>query len=554
MRERNVDVPEDRRIEFRIGINLGDIIVEDNDIYGDGVNVAARIESIASRAASPSPASVRDNVGNRLDLAFEDMGEQTLKNIDRPVASTIVNCARRAPRRPTAPQPELARTEKPSIAVLPFTNMSGDPEQEYFSDGITEDIITDLSKISGLHVVARNTVFTYKGKPSKVQQAAQELGVKLRARRQRPQGRPARAHHRPADRRQETAAISGPTATTAISPTSSPSRTRSPTPSSISSRSSCCRRRRRRSSSRRPTNVEAYTHYLRGRQFFHTRTKDPPATRAAHVRQGGRARSELCARLCRHRRLRFASCMPGMASRSRSRRSLATCAKALALDPNLAEAHASRGLALSTPAERNEAPSPNSSGRSRWIPNSYEGHYFYARHSLRRRRLRKGRRALRSLHRNSSPTTTARRCCSANALARRSGAMTRRRSYATIGLERAERALELHPENSDPAQLGAIALRRSRRARAGQGVGQLALWRSIRTISSPGTISPASIRCSAMLDRAIDLLETFLAAGGTRQHEAMVQKRFRSRSHPRPSTLSEAARSDGLSEVNAAYP
>ena len=172
MRDRNTNVPQERRIEFRIGVNLGDVIVQDEDIFGDGVNVAARLERIAKPGGIAISGSVRDQIGNRLDLVFEDMGEHKLKNIEQPVRvyslsqeeSTIAN---------TAPNPD----QRPSIAVLPFSNMSGDPEQEYFSDGITEDIITDLSKISGLWVAARNTVFTYKGKPVKVEQIARDLGV-----------------------------------------------------------------------------------------------------------------------------------------------------------------------------------------------------------------------------------------------------------------------------------------------------------------------------------------------------------------------------------------
>ncbi len=206
MRERNADVPDDRRIEFRIGVNLGDIIVEDNDIYGEGVNVAARIESVAKPGGVAVSGSVRDNVGSRLDLIFEDTGEQMLKNIERPVRVYNVDiflgtvAARPGAANQTKAQP--AAREKPSIAVLPFNNMSGDPEQEYFSDGITEDIITDLSKISGLSVIARNSVFTYKGKPIKVQQAAQELGVKFILEGSVRKVWPAGAHNRPARRRQ----------------------------------------------------------------------------------------------------------------------------------------------------------------------------------------------------------------------------------------------------------------------------------------------------------------------------------------------------------------
>ena len=177
MRARNAGVPQDRRIEFCIGINLGDVIVEAEDIYGDGVNLAARLESIAKPGGIAVTAAVRDNVGNRLDLRFEDLGEQRFKNIDRPVRAYSVSILPSA-QGTTGPQ-EPREIEKPSIAVLPFNNMSGDPEQEYFSDGITEDIITDLSKVSGLFVVARNTTFTYKGKPANVQQVSQDLRVRF---------------------------------------------------------------------------------------------------------------------------------------------------------------------------------------------------------------------------------------------------------------------------------------------------------------------------------------------------------------------------------------
>ncbi len=175
IRERNADVPQDRRIQFRIGINLGDVIVEGADIYGDGVNVAARLEGVAKPGGIAISHSVRDQVGNRLDLVFEDTGEQKLKNIERPIRVYNVSIEQVAARnnKGRTPAPE----ERPSIAVLPFNNMSGDSEQEYFSDGITEDIITDLSKVSGLSVVARHTAFTYKNRPLNVQEVGRELGV-----------------------------------------------------------------------------------------------------------------------------------------------------------------------------------------------------------------------------------------------------------------------------------------------------------------------------------------------------------------------------------------
>ena len=198
MRDRNAGIPQDRRIEFRIGVNLGDVIVEGKDIFGDGVNVAARLESIAKPGGITISGSVRDHVGNRLDLTFEDLGEQTLKNIERPVRVYSVALSDSSVRDPEDVAPALQEQldkERPSIAVLPFNNMSGDPEQEYFSDGITEDIITDLSNVSGLFVVARNTAFTYKGKPVKVQQARSGAWGCFYPGRKRAQGWGARARH-----------------------------------------------------------------------------------------------------------------------------------------------------------------------------------------------------------------------------------------------------------------------------------------------------------------------------------------------------------------------
>src|SRR5213595_487891 len=178
MRDRNADVPPDRRIEFRMGVNLGDVIVEGEDIFGDGVNVAARLESIAKPGGIMISGSVRDHVGDRLDLAFEDMGEQNLKNIERPIRVYSVALNKPAARdtKDAAPARQ-EQLQRPSIAVLPFNNMSGDPEQEYFSDGITEDIITDLSKVSALSVIARNSAFAFKGKNVDVLQVAGQLKV-----------------------------------------------------------------------------------------------------------------------------------------------------------------------------------------------------------------------------------------------------------------------------------------------------------------------------------------------------------------------------------------
>jgi TolB-like protein/Flp pilus assembly protein TadD len=170
----NASVPQARRIELRIGVNLGDVIAEGDDIFGDGVNVAARLQSVAPPGGVSVSAVVRDQIGNRLDLKFEDKGEQQLKNIARPVrVYQLVDGA--AAGSMTEP---LALPDRPSIAVLPFQNMSGDPEQEYFGDGIAEDIITALSKLKGFFVIARNSSFAYKGKSPDIRQTARELGVR----------------------------------------------------------------------------------------------------------------------------------------------------------------------------------------------------------------------------------------------------------------------------------------------------------------------------------------------------------------------------------------
>ncbi len=179
MAGRNEDVPQDRRIEFRMGINLGNVIVEGDDIFGDGVNVAARLETLAKPGGISISATVRDHLGDRLDLVYEDMGEQTLKNIARPIRVFDVGWdgGPAAPLAKASAEP-LVVPARPSIAVLPFTNMSGDPEQEYFADGLVEDLITNLSKMPGFFVIARNSTFTYKGKAVDIRQVARDLGVR----------------------------------------------------------------------------------------------------------------------------------------------------------------------------------------------------------------------------------------------------------------------------------------------------------------------------------------------------------------------------------------
>ncbi len=178
MKDRNAETPEAKRVVFRIGINLGDVIVQDDDVYGDGVNVAARLEGLAEPGGVIVSGKVREEVHAKLDFGFEDLGPQVVKNISDPVSAFQISAtAKPKPRSDNVDSPPPL-PDKPSIAVLPFENISGDPEQEYFTDGMTEDLITDLSKISGLFVIARNSSFAYKGKQTDVRIMGRELGVR----------------------------------------------------------------------------------------------------------------------------------------------------------------------------------------------------------------------------------------------------------------------------------------------------------------------------------------------------------------------------------------
>jgi adenylate cyclase len=182
MATRNAGIPSERRIEFRMGINLGDIIVEDGDIFGDGVNIAARLEALAEPGGICVSRVVRDQVRDKLDFSFADMGERQVKNIARPVRAhrILVAAEAVAPAGARDPISKSARpvSQKPSIAVLPFANMSGDAEQEYFSEGITEDIITNLSRNRAFFVISRSTSFTYKGSGIDIGKVARELNVR----------------------------------------------------------------------------------------------------------------------------------------------------------------------------------------------------------------------------------------------------------------------------------------------------------------------------------------------------------------------------------------
>ena len=452
VRDRNKGVPPDRRIEFRIGVNVGDVIVQGEDILGDGVNVAARLESIAPPGGITISGPARDHLGNRLDLTFEDIGEQTLKNIEKPVRVYRVILDRATAQAEGTPD-GAQQLEKPSIAVLPFNNMSGDPEQEYFSDGITEDIITDLSNISGLFVVARNTAFTYKGKPVKVQQVAQELGVRfilegsVRKAGSRVRVTGQLIHGK--DGGHVWAARFDRDLTDIFAIQDEITR------AIVEQLKVKLLPQEKESISQAPTdNVEAYTYYLRGRQFLHRHSKsyyqlarrmfakavelDPLYARA----YAGIADCDSF--LFAHYHADVA--IDGI---------LATSAKALALDNKLAEAHASRGFALSL-GKRYEEAEKEFEQATTLDPNSFEAHYLYGRACFAQGKLERTA-ALFERAAEIKPDDYQSLILLIQ-IYQSLGRDWDKEDVARKGTERAEREITLHPENARPAYLGAGAL------------------------------------------------------------------------------------------------
>jgi len=453
MRERNTSVAEDRRIEFRIGINLGDVIVDDDDIFGDGVNVASRLESVAKPGGVAVSASVRENVGNKLDLIFEDMGDQDLKNIEFPVRAFNVVLGDSVARQKGAAEAEISDADKPSIAVLPFNNMSGDPEQEYFSDGITEDIITDLSKISALFVVGRNTSFTYKGKSVQLQQVAAELGVKFLL-----EGSVRKAGQRV---RVTGQLIDGQTGGHLWADRFDRDLTDifaiqdEITQTIVDQLKIRLLPKEKKAIAQAPTvSVEAYTYYLKGRQFFHNSTK----SFLLLARQMFAKAVEIDPMYARAY-AGIANCdarLSGWYNVAKSADEiLATAGKAIALDPNLSEAHAARGMALANSNRRIEA--AEAFERALELdPNSFDASLAFARFCVTgsdiERAIELYKRAVESQQDDSQAPFLI------QLLLRGIGRTEESEKYARLGLKRAEEQLRLHPESSRPAQLGATAL------------------------------------------------------------------------------------------------
>jgi adenylate cyclase len=448
---RNADVPDDRRIEFRVGINLGDVIVEGDDIFGDGVNVAARLEGVARPGGIAVSQSVREHIGNKLDLVFADRGEEQLKNIDRPVRVYDVILEAPAAKAGSAigDRPE----EKPSIAVLPFNNLSGDPQDDYFSEGITEDIITDLSKVSGLFVVGRHTSFAYKGKSENLERVAADLGVRyllegsvrkagnrLRITGQLIDG--GSGGHVWAERYDrdltDIFAIQDEITRTIVEqlkvrlvPAEINAIGQAPTAS-----------------------VEAYNFYLKGRQFFHNATKN-------------------FLRLGRHMFVRAADLDPQFA---RAFAGIANCDsrlvgwysepipeqqildeadQALALDPLLSEAHAARGEALFLLGRNDEAEAEFEEA-IRLDPASFEANFFYARYwKVRGIPAKAADYYVRALEVQPDDPQAP---LLLQAELRTLGRMEEADKYAEMGVRRAEESVRQHPEWSRPAQLVAAVL------------------------------------------------------------------------------------------------
>ncbi len=511
MVDRNVGTPEDRHIKFRIGINVGDVIVDGDDFFGDGVNMAARLESLASPGGIACSAAARNQVGNKLEIEFLDQGEKTVRNIAKPVHVYFINMAEAISPgvsvAGSAVQP-TARNGRPSVAVLPFANMSSDPEQEFFSDGITEDIITDLSNVSGLFVLSRNTVFTYKGKSLNLEQIARQLGVsyvvegsvrksgtKVRITAQLIEG--ATDGHLWAARfdrdLSDIFAVQDEITKTIVEqlkvkllPEEKKAIEQAPT-----------------------NNIEAYTHYLRGRQLCVTGTKSSLTL--------SRTMFERAVELDPN----YARAYAGMANCDTRLKSvhgvsssvdeiLELTSKALAIDPNLAEAEAVRGYALMGAERRDDAIIAFERGLQ-LDPNCYEANQLYAEFLFIYGEFEQAvKHYLRALEIQPddfrSPLVL-------QEVFHSLGRTEESLKYAQIGLKRAEEALRLHPESSKPAQLGACSL-----ARLGENDRAQKWLERALAIDPDDNIVRYNAACTYALlgefDTAIDILEMLLPQFG----------------------------------------
>lgn len=446
MADRNVGIPEDRQILFRIGVNIGDVLVEDDDVFGDGVIVASRIEALAAPGRIAVSGAVRDQVGNRLDIAFEAAGDQRLKNIDGAVP--VYNVRPRAARMHPA---ESQTGSRPSIAVLPFVNLSGDAEQEYFADGITEDLITDLSKLSGLFVVSRNSAFVYKGRPANLKEIARDLGVRNIL-----EGSVRKAGNRVRITAQLIDGLTGGHlwADRFDRDLSDIFALQDEITKTIIDQLQVRLLDAETASTATTNNSDAYNLYLKGRKFFHMRAQkyiedarqlflealqhDPDYARA-YV---GLAECE--ARLNDWYGTQYApEDVIGMARR------------AVDLEPDLAEAHAALGLALQISGQ-NEAATESYQKALALDPLCYDAHQNFAR--FHRGQLDHARSAYHFVRALEIRPDDYRSPLILVADLEALGRLDERDRYLELGIKRAEEAVKNNPSNPDPFQLAAAVL------------------------------------------------------------------------------------------------
>ncbi|MDQ2703625.1 MAG: adenylate/guanylate cyclase domain-containing protein [Pseudomonadota bacterium] len=453
MPDRNLGVSDDRHFKFRIGINLGDIIVDGDDFHGDGVNLAVRLQGLAPPGGIACSAAVRNEVVNKLEVDFSDQGDKRVKNIAQPVRVYFADWGQPA----TAGAAQFlfggARPDKPSLAVLPFANLSNDPEQEFFSDGITEDIITDISNASGLFVLSRNTVFAYKGRAQNLERIARELGVAYVV-----EGSVRKVGNRV---RINAELIEGATdghlwAARYDRDLTDIFAVQDEIAKSIVEQLKVkLLPEEKKAIEQAPTeNVEAYTHYLRGREYYHI------ASRANHLmaKQNFARAIELDPN--------YARAYAGIAvcdSRLRTHYGvdipvediLATTDKALAIDPNLPEAYAARGFALAVGNRRDEAIEAFEKALE-LDPHCHEANRYYAEFCVTDGQFDlAAERFMRAMA--IKPTDYGSPFMLVNVF-RSLGEQEKAQSYARIGIRKAEDELRLHPENANAGCLCAIAL------------------------------------------------------------------------------------------------
>ena len=454
MVERNAGIPEDRHFKFRMGINLGDLIVDGDDFYGDGVNMAVRLQGLAGPGGIACSAAVRHEVGNKLDLDFADQGDRTVKNMSHPVRVYFADWGNVAARNEARTGEIGTRTDKPSVAVLPFANMSNDPDQEFFSDGITEDIITDLSNVSGLFVLSRNTVFAYKRRAQNLEHIANELGVAFVV-----EGSVRKSGNRVRINAELTEGVSDGhiwaarydrDLTDIFAVQDEIAKT------IVEQLKVRLLPEEKKAIEQAPTaNVDAYTHYLRGREYYHI------ASKANHLmaRQSFARAIELDPAYARAY-AGIAICDIRLQSIYGSTALaiddiLATAEKALAIDPNLAEAHAARGFALSLGSRRAEAAAAFEQALA-IDPGSHEAHRYYAEFCVTDGRFDLAAQLFtRAVEINPidyrSPSMLVN-------VFRTLGQKDQAESYGRMAVKKAEEELKLHPENANCACLGATVL------------------------------------------------------------------------------------------------